>query len=95
MQARSLSCTVLPRVFQSQAYHGGTTDIKWIRRKESVSFQFVYSVIEQSQIKIKESTLTIKSTAAEDDGEWECRAGNYLGRISHTFDVEIQVKLNN
>ena len=51
--------------------------------------------MKQSQIKIKESTLTIKSTAAEDDGEWECRAGNYLGRISHTFDVEIQVKLIN
>ena len=35
--------------------------------------------------------LTIKSSAAEDNGKWECRASNYLGEIEHTFDVEVQV----
>ena len=43
------------------------------------------------QIKVKDSMLTIKSSAAEDNGKWECRASNYLGEIEHTFDVEVQV----
>ena len=29
-------------------------------------------------------------TEKQDTGDWECRASNYLGSISHNFNVQVQ-----
>jgi len=45
---------------------------------------------ENFKIKIKGSELIIRKVTKEDTGAWECRASNYLGSISHSFDVQVQ-----
>merc|ERR1711962_642936 len=40
-------------------------------------------VQESKRIKIKEASLVIRKIEKQDSGDWECRASNYLGSISH------------
>ena len=34
--------------------------------------------------------MVIRKIEKEDTGDWECRASNYLGSISHSFNVQVQ-----
>ena len=34
--------------------------------------------------------MVIRKIEKQDTGDWECRASNYLGSISHSFNVQVQ-----